>query len=331
MSLLRPVRIKDVLVPNNVWLAPLAGIGDRSYRTMQKRFGAGLTFTEMTSAHGLVHRNSKTFELAKLTKSERPAGIQIFGSNPEIMGEAVSLLSECPADIIDINCGCSVPKVLKTGAGAGLLGDSGLLYRVVKACVCSAIRPVSVKLRLGLSEDRINVVENALAAQEAGASLVTLHPRTARAKYSGEARWEYIGLVKERLTIPVCGNGDICAPSDAVRMAEQTGCDAVMIGRGAIGNPWLIRDTVAAFGDYPEAAGEKSITAEERARCALEHLDLIVSFKGEKKGVREIKRHLYRYLRGIPHVAGFRKSIFLVESKQEAQARIRSLLASCVS
>ncbi len=328
MSLLRPVRIQDVLVPNNVWLAPLAGIGDRSFRTLQKRFGAGLTFTEMTSAHGIVHGNSKTFELAKLTKGERPAGIQIFGSNPEIMGEAVSLLSECPADIIDINCGCSVPKVLKTGAGAGLLADPGQLYRVVKACVGSAIRPVSVKLRLGLSEDSINVVENALAVQEAGASLVTLHPRTALAKYSGQARWEYIGLIKEHLTIPVCGNGDIRSPSDAVRMAEQTGCDAVMIGRAAIGNPWLIRDTVAAFAAYPQTAQEKSPTAEERARCALDHLDLIVSLKGEKKGVREIKRHLFRYLKGIPHVAGVRKSIFLVESKQEAQQRIQSVLAS---
>ncbi|MBN2324175.1 MAG: tRNA dihydrouridine synthase DusB [Spirochaetes bacterium] len=328
MSLLRSVAIGDLLVKNNVWLAPLAGVGDRSFRIMQKRFGAGMTFTEMTSAHGLVHNSKKTFELATLTKRERPAGIQVFGSNPEIMAEAVSLLGEYPADIIDINCGCSVPKVLKTGAGAGLLADPGRLYLVVKACVTSSIRPVSVKLRLGLTEDGINVVENALASQEAGASLVTLHPRTASAGYTQDARWEYIRLVKERLSIPVCGNGDIRSPGDAVRMAEETGCDAVMIGRAAIGNPWLIRDTVAAFEAYPETVLYTIPTAEQRVDCALEHLDLIVSFKGEKRGVREIKRHLFRYLKGIPNATHVRKSIFLVESKLQAQQRIRSLLAS---
>jgi tRNA-dihydrouridine synthase B len=326
MSLLKKVTIGNFETPNNVWLAPLAGIGDKSYRILQRRFGAGLTFTEMTSAHGIVYGNSKTFELARLSRRERPAGIQVFGSNPEIMGMAVSLLSEYPADIIDINGGCSVPKVLKTGAGARLLDDPDRFYTVIKACVDASIRPVSVKIRLGATQDRINVIENALAAQEAGASLLTLHPRTAKARYRGAADWEYIGLVKQALAIPVCGNGDILSPRDAVQMILETGCDAVMIGRAAIGNPWIIRDTIRALSLYPERAEEIRPSTEERVRCALEHLDLIVSFKGETRGVREAKRHLYRYLRGIPHVARLRESIFLVDSKQEARERIVALL-----
>lgn len=326
MSLLKKVTIGNFITPNNVWLAPLAGIGDKSYRILHRRFGAGLTFTEMTSAHGIVYGNSKTFDLARLTRKERPAGIQVFGSNPEIMGMAVSLLSEYPADIIDINGGCSVPKVLKTGAGARLLDDPDRFYAVIKACVDASIRPVSVKIRLGPSQDRINVIENALAAQEAGASLLTLHPRTAKARYRGKADWEYIGLVKQKLEIPVCGNGDILSPQDAVRMILETGCDAVMIGRAAIGNPWIIRDTIQALSLYPERIEEHLPSTEERVRCALEHLDLIVSFKGETRGVREAKRHLYRYLKGIPHVARLRESIFLVDSKQEARERIQALL-----
>jgi tRNA-dihydrouridine synthase B len=326
MSLLKQIKIGDTVTPNNVWLAPLAGIGDRSYRTLHRRFGAGLTFSEMTSAHGIVRGNSRTLELARISRGERPSGIQIFGSNPEIMGSAVASLCEYPADVIDINGGCSVPKVIKTGAGARLLEDPGLFYAVVKACVDASIRPVSVKMRLGLSEDRINVVENALAAQEAGASLLTLHPRTAEEKYRGPARWEYIGFVKQSLAIPVCGNGDITTPHDAVRMILETGCDAVMIGRAAIGNPWLIQDTVCALDAYPEQIEVTQPSVAERVRCALEHLNLIVSLKGEARGMREIQRHLYRYLRGIPHVVRLRESLCLLDSKQEAEARLLALL-----
>jgi tRNA-dihydrouridine synthase B len=326
MPLIAKVKIRDLMVPNNVWLAPLAGIGDRSYRILHRRFGAGLTFTEMTSAHGIVNGSPKTIELTRLSKRERPAGIQVFGSNPEIMGSAVASLAEFGADLIDINGGCSVPKVLKNGAGAKLLRKPEQFYAVVKACVDASIRPVSVKIRLGLSEDRINVIENALAAQEAGASLLTLHPRTAESKYRGSAHWEYIGLVKQSLAIPVCGNGDITSPGDAVRMILETGCDAVMIGRAAIGNPWIIRDTVRALEAYPELIEESRPSVEERVRCALEHLDLIVSFKGETRGVREVKRHLYRYLKGIPHITKLRQGLFLIDSKQEAEQRLLALI-----
>jgi nifR3 family TIM-barrel protein len=326
MGLLKKIKIGEVLTDNNIFLAPLAGIGDRSFRVLHKRFGTGLTFTEMVSAHGIVNGNLKTLDLLKLSRRERPAGIQIFGSNPEIMAAAVSVLGEYPADILDINGGCSVKKVMKTGAGASLLGEPRKFYEVVKACVNVSPYPVSVKLRLGLTEDSINVIENVLAAQEAGAMLITLHPRTAQSKYSGAARWEYIGLVKQNLKIPVCGNGDIRTEDDAVRMILETGCDAVMIGRAAIGNPWIIRDTVRAFSGYPEKVVCTPPTKHERVNLALEHLELICSLKGETKGVRDIKRHIYRYLREIPHITEVRSNLLKIDSKREARKKLESLL-----
>jgi nifR3 family TIM-barrel protein len=326
MPFLKKIRIGALVTENNVFLAPLAGIGDRAYRTIGMRFGAGLAFTEMVSAHGLANESRKTLELLLLTKKERPAGIQIFGSNPEVMGSAAALCGEYPADLLDINAGCSVRKVLKTGAGAGMLGDPERFFRVVKACVEASRYPVSVKLRLGLGEDSITVLENALAAQDAGASLLTVHPRTARDGYGGKARWEYIALVKERVRVPVCGNGDIAAPSDAVRMVRETGCDAVMIGRAAIGNPWLIRETVRALSEYPEQTAAEEPSLEERVELALEHLRLIVLHKGEARGLREAKRHLHRYLRGVPRAARVRERIFGLESLSEAEVRLRDLV-----
>jgi nifR3 family TIM-barrel protein len=241
------------------------------------------------------------------------------------MGSAAALCGEYPADLLDINAGCSVKKVMKTGAGAGMLGDPERFFRVVRACVEASRYPVSVKLRLGLGVDSITVLENALAAQEAGAALLTVHPRTAKDGYGGRARWEYIALVKEKVRIPVCGNGDVAAPQDAVRMLRETECDAVMIGRAAIGNPWLIRETVRALSAYPEPAAAEEPSVAERVELALEHLRLIVVHKGEARGVREAKRHLHRYLRGVPRAARVRERIFGLESLSEAEERLRDL------
>jgi nifR3 family TIM-barrel protein len=328
MSLLKSIRIGTVVTPNNVFLAPLAGISDGSYRIMGRRFGAGLTFTEMVSADGLVNHNTKSFDLLKISRKERPTSIQLFGSNPEIISAAASICSEHPADVLDINGGCSVRKVMTTGSGARILTDPDNFYRIVKACVNASLYPVSVKIRLGLTEDTINVVENALAAQEAGASLLTLHPRTAASKYSGSALWEYIGTVKSILSIPVCGNGDIRVPGDAVRMIIETGCDAVMIGRAAIGNPWVLRGTVEALQLYPQVIEHRSPTKEERVRCALEHLHMIVTAKGEERGIKEVRRVIRRYLKGIPSVSGLRDTLFRTETKEEFEEHLLSLLDS---
>ena len=338
MSLLKYVHIRGLVIANNLFLAPLAGVGDNAFRIMGRRFGAGLTFSEMVSANGIVRGNQKTLELMHISDAERPLGIQIFGSDPAVMAEAAGMAAGHKPDLVDINCGCSVRKVLKTGSGAALLADSAHLHRVVRGCVEASPVPVSVKLRLGLHEESINVVETGLAVQEAGASLLTLHPRTAAEKYTGTARWEYIARVKESLSIPVCGNGDIKSAEHAVSMIRQTGCDAVMVGRGAIGNPWLLRDIVQALASYPETVrGEKPVpaghtaeqeypSASERVGLAIEHLDLAISFKGEKRAVRDMKRHLHRYIRGMRDASWVRERLFRAETGEQVRAQLRALI-----
>ncbi|MFW6181310.1 MAG: tRNA dihydrouridine synthase DusB [Spirochaetota bacterium] len=304
---------------NNLFLAPLAGVGDAAFRMICMGRGAGLCFTEMVSAQGLVRGQDKTLALAALTPAERPAGIQLFGSDPAVMEEAAGRCASLEHDLLDINAGCPVRKVLRTGAGAGLLDDPGRLYRVVAACARASAVPVSVKMRLGLNEERIAAREAALAAQEAGASLITLHPRTAAAGYAGRARWEYIALVKEAVAVPVCGSGDVRCPADAVRMLRETGCDAVMIGRAAAGNPWIISDTLHALSGRPVPPGPGP---GERIGQALEHLSLAVSLKGEPRGVRETRVHLHRYLRGLPGAARARDAL----NRAEDSRRVRELL-----
>lgn len=335
MSLLRSVKIGKILTQNNVFAAPLAGISDNAFRIVARIYGAGLTFTGMVSAYGIIRGDKNNLELLMITEAERPAGVQIFGHDPFIMGRAASICDRFQFDLLDINCGCSVKKVLKTGAGAGILTDPDRLYKAVYSCVHAQNRPVSVKLRLGISSDRINVIENASAAQEAGASLITLHPRTADEGYRARSSWEYIAMVKEVVRIPVCGNGDIRKPADAIRMVRETGCDAVMVGRGTVGNPWLIRDIIEAFRLFPEESPEshhyehyrsyktdldaKDITLgiDERLRCAFEHLKLMVRFKGEERALKDAKHHLHYYLRGFSGAADLRKSLMKARSVQE--------------
>ncbi len=325
VSLLKSIHIKGLVLTSNLFLAPLAGVGDNAYRILGRRFGAGLTFSEMVSANGIVRGNLKTHELMHISEGEKPLGIQLFGSDPAIMSEAAGIASGHGPDLIDINGGCSVRKVLRTGAGAALLADPEHLYRIVHACVNASPLPVSVKIRLGLREESINVVENGLAAEEAGASLLTLHPRTAAAKYDGHARWEYIARVKEVLSIPVCGNGGIRGAGDAVAMMEETGCDAVMVGRGALGNPWLLEDIVHAFESYPDGVEREGLPAETRIGLALEHLDLAISFKGERRAVRDMKRHLHRYIRGMRDAASVRERLFRADSAEDIRAQLRTL------
>lgn len=326
MSLLKRIDTGGLVTENNVFLAPLAGVGDSAYRILGRKFGAGLTCTEMVSSCGLVRGNRKTFSLLKIRPAERPSGIQLFGSDPDTMAEAARICSSYPADFIDINAGCSVRKVLKTGAGAMLLDEPDRLYNIVRGCVDATDLPVTVKMRLGLSEQRITLTENVHAAHEAGASLITLHPRTAADRYAGKARWEYIRVAKEHADIPVCGNGDITSALDAVKMIEETGCDAVMIGRAAIGNLWLLAQIVAAFESYPDLPEIEEPGTEQRINQALEHLALIVRLKGEVRGVNESKKHIHRYLRGIPYAARVRESIFSVNESREAAQLLQSLL-----
>ncbi len=326
MSLLKRVHIKDLITPTNLFLAPLAGIGDNAYRVVGRRFGSGLTFSEMISANGIVRGNRKTSDLMQFTDRERPLGIQLFGSDPTTMAEAAGIAAGYAPDLIDINGGCSVRKVLRTRAGAAILADPDHLYRIVHACVNASPVPVSVKIRLGLREDHITVIENALATQEAGAALLTLHPRTAAARYGVSARWEYIARVKEALSIPVCGNGDIREAGDAVRMILETGCDAVMVGRGAIGNPWLLEDIIRSFEAYPEEIETAVPSVDERVRLTLEHLEIAIGFKGEQRAVSDMKRHMHRYVRGMRDAASVRERLFRAHSAEEVRAQLQSLV-----
>jgi nifR3 family TIM-barrel protein len=293
---------------------------------MGRRFGAGLTFSEMISSNGVIRGNSKTLSLMYVSNGERPLGLQLFGADPVIMAEAAALASEHKPDLIDINCGCSVRKVLKTGSGAALLADPAHLYRIVRGCVDASDIPVSVKIRLGLREESINATEIGLAVQEAGASLLTLHARTAAAKYTGHARWEFIAQVKEALSIPVCGNGDVASNDDAVSMLQQTGCDAVMVGRAAIGNPWLLKNIVQTLQSYPDPVEREHIAARDRVELALEHLDLAIGFKGERRAVRDMKRHLHRYIRGMRDAAWVRECIFRAENAEQMRTRLQTLI-----
>jgi nifR3 family TIM-barrel protein len=327
VSLLKSVHIHNLVTSNNLFLAPLAGIGDTAFRIVGRRFGAGLVFSEMVSANGIVRGNLKTRELMRIDDRERPLGIQIFGSEPVVMAEAAAIAAEQGPDLIDINCGCSVKKVLKTGSGAALLGDPDRFFRVVRGCVRASDLPVSVKVRLGLREESVNVVEIGRAAEEAGAALLTLHARTAAAKYTGHAQWEYIALLKEAVAIPVCGNGDVRSGGDAIAMIGETGCDAVMVGRGAIGNPWLLRELVVAL-ERGDGRGKSEVpSVRERVECALEHLDLAISFKGERRAVRDMKRHLHRYIRGIRDAAWIRERLFRAESAEQMLTLLRQLVS----
>jgi len=327
MSLLRNIKAGSLIVEKNIFLAPLAGIGDCSFRRIGRCFGAGLTFTEMVSANGLVMKNHHSAELCTIAEDERPAGIQLFGSDPGKMGEAAGLASGIyRPDCIDINAGCSVKKILKDGAGAALLENPEKFYRIVKSVVEHSIVPVTVKIRLGMSDGRINVVENALAAEEAGAVLLTLHPRTAADKFVRPARWEYIGIVKERLQIPVCGNGDIRTHEDAVRMIRNTGCDAVMVGRAVVGNPWIIRDIAEAFKYYPGEYVPRKPAISQRARLALLHMKMVCRQKGETRGIREMKRILPHYIKGVPGAAKLRDRLVRVDNMEEVKKFLRKLL-----
>jgi len=327
MPLLKSVKIDNILTSNNVFLAPMAGITDISYRLIAKRFGVGLLFTEMVSSYAIIYRNRETDRICKIAKEERPVGIQLFGSKAGIMEEAAKILEEkYRPDIIDINAGCPVRKVLKSGAGAKLLESPEKLFDILKRIVNVIDIPVTVKMRLGINKGRINILENSLAAQEAGVKMVTLHPRTADEGFGGMSRWEYIAAVKERLSIPVCGNGDIKNSYDAVRMIEETNCDAIMVGRGAIGNPWLIKQIVSAFSVYPEDFIPDDVSFADRFSVALDHLKLACEVKGEHRGIMELRRILPHYIKGIKNSAKIRNSIVRANSYSEIENLLISII-----
>ncbi|WP_411830079.1 tRNA dihydrouridine synthase DusB [Metasolibacillus meyeri] len=310
---------------NRVVLAPMAGICNSAFRLTVKEFGAGLVYAEMISDKGIVQRNAKTLGMLYIDERENPLSLQIFGGDKETLVEAAKYVEEnTSADIIDINMGCPVNKIIKCEAGARLLLDPNKVYEMVAAVVDAVKKPVSVKMRIGWDEQHILAVENAQAIERAGAAAVAVHGRTRVQMYEGKANWDIIRDVKQNVGIPVLGNGDVETPQDAKRMLETTGVDAVMIGRAALGNPWMIYRTVQYLATG-ELKDEPSIR--EKIDVCLLHFERLMQLKGEKIAVREMRSHASWYLKGIRGNGKIRNAINQTETKEELYMLLNDFVA----
>lgn len=308
-------KIRDITIPNRVVVAPMAGVSNSAFRVVCKEFGAGLVVCEMISDHGIIYRNKKTLKMMQVDPREHPMSIQIFGGTEETLLQAAQYVDQhTAADIIDINMGCPVPKVTKTDAGAKWLLDANKIYQMVHAVVQNVSKPVTVKMRIGWDRKHIFAVENALAAQEAGASMLAMHGRTRKQMYQGHADWETLHEVAQALDIPFVANGDITTPELAAKALKEIGSTAVMVGRAALGNPWILKDMV----HYLET-GEKlpPQTVRERVATAKHQLAGLVALKGEKIAVPEFRQQAAYYLKGLPRSARTRAKINDVWTRQE--------------
>ena len=308
------LKIGTVLIPNRVFSAPMAGVTDKAFRQIIRSCGAGLVYTEMISDMGLVYGQERTHRMLDLQGEEHPLAVQIFGSEAEPMARGAQLVEKQGADIIDINMGCPTPKIVKNGEGSALMLNIPRARQIIRSIVQVVQVPVTVKMRLGWAPDQINYLELAEAAQEEGAAAVTLHARTRDQFYAGQAQWDHIARLKQHMKIPVIGNGDIWTAQDARRMMAETGCDAVMLGRGIMGNPLLISQTVALL----ERGEELPLpTLEERLTLAAHHLDLACQYKGEAVATREMRKHFSWYLKGMRGAARLREQINQATTSQK--------------
>ncbi|MDY0267705.1 tRNA dihydrouridine synthase DusB [Trichloromonas sp.] len=319
--------IHKLLLANNIWLAPMAGISNLPYRRLMKAYGAGLVFTEMISANGLTRGGKQTLELLASTRDERPLGVQLFGEDPALLAEAAVLAQEY-ADLIDINLGCPVKKVVRSGAGSALLRDPPRIAAIVAAVRRATDLPLTIKIRSGWSLQSINYLETSRLAEAEGADAVTLHPRTRCQGFSGHSDWEHLRKLKETLRIPVIGSGDIYTADDALRMLRQTGCDAVMIGRGGYGNPWLIRDLKARFDGGPTPPAPSPV---DRMEVAFRHLRLHLETFGPRKTLLDMRKHLCWYSRGLAEAATYRAAINHAQSLAEIEDMTRDFYLAAVA
>lgn len=315
------MRIGNVEIDNNVFLAPMAGFTDQPFRRLAKEFGAGFCYTEMVSAKAVAYRDKKTELLYNIHETEYPIGLQIFGSEPKIMANAVEILND-KASLIDINIGCPAPKIVKNGDGSALMKNPELIREILLAVIEVAKVPVTIKLRKGFDDENINVVEIAKIAEEVGVAAVTVHGRTRQEFYSGKVDLDIIKAVKESVSIPVIGNGDVNSVESAKYMFDYTGVDAIMIGRGAIGNPWLF-DRINKYLSTGEII--ESPTIDEIVNLAIRHLNMAIEYLGEYVGIREMRKQLSFYIRGIEGGARVRDALNKAEKKEELEEILNGL------
>jgi nifR3 family TIM-barrel protein len=318
------LKIGDIEMKNPVVLAPMAGVCNAAFRLTVKEFGAGLVCAEMVSDKGIVNKNAKTLNMLYIDEREKPLSLQIFGGEKESLVEAAKFVDEnTNADIIDINMGCPVPKITKVDAGAKWLLDPNKIYEMVSAVVDAVDKPVTVKMRMGWDENHVYAVQNAQAVERAGGKAVALHGRTRVQMYEGTSNWDIIREVKQSVNIPIIGNGDVHTPQDAKRMLEETGCDGVMIGRAALGNPWMIYRTVKYL-ETGELMNEPS--ASEKIDVCMLHLDRLIDLKNENIAVREMRKHAAWYLKGIPGSGSVRNAVNECNTREELATLLYGLV-----
>lgn len=319
------LKIGDIEMKNRVVLAPMAGVCNPAFRLIAKEFGTGLVCAEMVSDKAILHGNKRTMEMLFVDEREKPLSLQIFGGDRESLVEAAKVVDkQTNADIIDINMGCPVPKVTKCDAGARWLLDPNKIYEMVSAVVDAVDKPVTVKMRIGWDDEHVYAVENARMVEKAGGSAVSVHGRTREQQYTGKANWDIIRDVKQAVSIPVIGNGDVFSPEDAKRMLEHTGVDGVMIGRGALGNPWMLYRTIQYL-STGELLGDPA--PREKMEVAILHMDRLIALKNEAVAVREMRKHLAWYLKGLPGGARVKDDIM----EETGRDRMVSILENYIN
>ncbi|MBQ1194430.1 MAG: tRNA dihydrouridine synthase DusB [Lachnospiraceae bacterium] len=313
------MKIGNIEITNNVALGPMAGVTDLPFRRLCREMGCGLVYTEMVSAKAILYGNKNTDELLRTDENEHPIAVQLFGSDPDIMADIASRLEEGPYDFIDINMGCPVPKIVNNKEGSALMKDPKLAGKIVNAIAKKCKKPVTVKFRKGFNDNMVNAVEMAKIMEANGAAAVAVHGRTREQYYSGVADWDIIRQVKEAVDIPVIGNGDITSAIDGKKMLDETGCDGIMIGRAARGNPWLFKQTVHYLKTGELLSGPET---DEIKQMLLRHAKMLIGYKGEFTGIREMRKHVSWYITGLPHAASIRNAVNMVESYDELEKLI---------